>query len=330
MCDNCRHPKEHIDVSTEFAKALEIVQIADGKVAINHIVNIIRGTPAPEVRAYRHDVIDLFGFGEEKDEIFWKSVLRLALVENFIEKNIELYGLLKLTRKGEDFLAAPRKVLMPVDTVFQKVNDHDFEHVLLEAVHDEELFMLLKELQRQVGKEKGLPPYVIFQESTLEEMATKYPITETELENIPGVGKNKARKFGSRFVELIADYVKKHNVDRPEDLVVKSVVNKSSKTVAIIQNIDKKTQLDDIAKSLNMSLSELLDEMENIVYTGTRFDLSHYVYELIDDDVEEEIFDYYKGTEESNLDAAVDEFDGDFSHDEMQLFRIHFISELAN
>lgn len=330
MCDNCRHPKEHVDVSADFVKALEIVRYADGKVGMNHIVNIIKGNAAPEVRAYRHDKIELFGFGEDKEDIFWKSVLRLALVEDYIEKNIELYGLLKLTRKGEDFLANPTKVEMPVDTEYDKVSDHEFENVQLEAVHDEVLFAQLKDLQRQVGKEKGLPPYVIFQESTLEEMATKYPITSEELEHIPGVGKNKARKFGSRFVELISDYVEKNDIDRPEDLVVKSVVNKSSKKIAIIQNIDKKTQLDDIAKSLNISLGELLDEMENIVYTGTRFDLSHYVYELIDDDVEEEIFDYYRGTQESDLDAAVDEFDGDFSHEEMQLFRIHFISEVAN
>jgi len=330
MCDNCRHPKEHIDVTQDFSNALEIISETDGKVGINHIANIIIGNAAPEVRAYRHEKLPLFGCGEGREPIFWKSVIRLALVEDFIEKNIELYGLLKITRKGEDYLNDPTPVSMPVDTEYEKVSDHEFENVQTEAVHDEVLFALLKDLQRQVAKEKDLPPYVIFQETTLEEMATRYPITIEEMENIPGVGKNKARKFGQRFVEAIAEYVEKNDIERPEDLVVKSVVNKSSKKVAIIQNIDKKTQLDDIAKSLNISLTELLSEMENIVYTGTRFDLSHYVYELIDEEVEEEIFDYYKGTEESNLDAAVDEFDGDFTHDEMQLFRIHFISELAN
>jgi ATP-dependent DNA helicase RecQ len=330
MCDNCRHPKEHVDVTKVFAKALEIIKLSHGKVAIKHVVDVIIGKASPEVRAYKHDQIDLFGYGSDKDPIFWKSILRLALVDNFIEKNIELYGLLKITAKGEKFLDKPVKMMMPVDTEYDKVSDHDFEHVLLEAVHDEELFGQLKDLQRQVGKEKGLPPYVIFQESSLEEMATKFPITAEEFQNIPGVGKNKARKFGNRFIELIASYVETNNIERPDDLVVKSVVNKSSKKIAIIQNIDKKTQLDDIAKSLNMTLSELLDEMENIVYTGTRFDLTPYVFELIDDDVVEEIFDYYRGTEESDLDADVKAFEGDFSHDEMQLFRIHFISELAN
>lgn len=330
MCDNCRHPKKLEEVTDDFKRALEVVQLTDGKVAINHIVDIILGNPSPEVRAYRHDSIDLFGFGEGKEEIFWKSIIRLALVEDFVEKNIELYGLLKITRKGEDYLAAPTKVEMPVDTEYEKISDYDFENVQIEAVHDEQLFALLKDLQRQVAKEKGLPPYVIFQESTLEEMATRYPITPDEMENIPGVGKNKARKFGHRFIELISEYVEKNNIDRPDDLVVKSVVNKSSKKIAIIQNIDKKTQLEDIAKSLNISINELLDEMENIVYTGTRLDLQYYVDELIDEEVEEEIFDYYKGTEESNLDADVDEFEGDFTHEEMQLFRIHFISELAN
>ena len=219
---------------------------------------------------------------------------------------------------------------MPVDTEFESVNDSDFENVQLETLHDEDLYQKLKTLQREVAKQKNLPPYVIFQESSLEDMATKYPITMEEMENISGVGKNKALKFGKPFIELIGIYVEENNIDRPEDLVLKTVANKSGKKIAIIQNIDKKLSIDDIARSLAFNVQELLDEMERIVYSGTKLDFTYYIEELIDDDVKEEIFDYFRSTEDNDLDAAVNEFDGDFTHDEMQLFRIQFISEVAN
>ena len=193
-----------------------------------------------------------------------------------------------------------------------------------------ELYNKLKELQRKVAREKGLPPYVIFQETSLEDMATKYPVTIEELSNISGVGKNKAKKFGKPFVELIEDYVEENDIDRPSDFVVKTVANKSGRKIAIIKNIDAKMALEDIANSIGCSVTELLDEIETIVYSGMKLNLGYYIDEIIDDEVKEEIFDYYKSTDDNDLDLAVDEFDEEFTPEEMQLFRIQFVSEVAN
>ncbi len=330
MCDNCRHPKTMIDVSEQFVQMLEVVKATDGRVDIKHIVNILIGKASNDVKAHKHTELPQFGIGKNKDEMFWKSTVRLALLNNLLEKNIEKYGLISVLDKGLEFLKNPRKVLMPVDTEFESVNDSDFENVQMESLHDEELYEKLKELQREVARKKNLPPYVIFQESSLEDMATKYPTTMDEMENISGVGKNKALKFGQPFIELIAEYVEENDIERPDDLVLKTVANKSGKKISIIQNIDKKLSIDDIARSQAFTVKELLDEMESIVYSGTKLDFSYYIEELIDDDVKEEIFDYFRGTEDNDLDAAVNEFEGDFTHDEMQLFRIQFISEVAN
>ncbi len=330
MCDNCRHPKKMIDASEQFVSMLQVVKATDGKVDLKHIVNILRGKASNDVKAYKHNELPQFGIGKDKDEMFWKSTVRLGLLNNLVEKNIEKYGLISILDKGLNFLKSPVKVEMPVDTEFESVNDVDFENVQLETLHDEELYRQLKELQREVARQKNLPPYVIFQESSLEDMATKFPITIEEMENISGVGKNKAAKFGKPFIQLIEQYVEENDIDRPDDMVLKTVANKSGKKIAIIQNIDKKLSIEDIARSLAFSVQELLDEMESIVYSGTKLDFSYYIEELIDEDVKEEIFDYFRGTEDNDLDAAVNEFEGDFTHDEMQLFRIQFISEVAN
>ncbi|MBI1306494.1 MAG: DNA helicase RecQ [Bacteroidetes bacterium] len=330
MCDNCRHPKKMHDVSKEFVQMLKVVDKTDGKVDMDHVVEILTGTASNDVKAYKHNAWEEFGIGKEHDPVFWKSAIRLGLLENLIDKNIEQYGLLSTTQKGKDFLGKPTKISMPVDTEFENVDDEKFESVEIEAVYDEELYIKLKELQREVAARKNLPPYVIFQETSLEDMATKYPITMEELENISGVGKNKAQKYGKPFLELIENYVEENDIDRPQDLVLKTVANKSGRKIAIIQNIDKKLSLLDIARSQGLELQELLNEIENIVYAGTKLDLSYYIDELIDEEVKDEIFEYFRSNEDNNLDLAVEEFDGDFTHDEMQLFRIQFISEVAN
>jgi len=330
MCDNCRHPKKMVDVSDSFVTMLQTIKATDGKVDIKHIVNILRGKASNDVKARKHTELPQFGAGKDKDVVFWKSVIRVALLNDLLEKNIEKYGLISILPKGEEFLTKPRKVEMPIDTEFENVTEEEFERVEVESLHDEELFLQLKELQREVARQKNLPPYVIFQESSLEDMATKYPITLEEMENISGVGKNKAKKFGKPFVELIEQYVEDNDIDRPEDMVIKTVANKSGKKIAIIQNIDKKLSIEDIARSLAVTVEDLLDEIENIVYSGTKLDFSYYIEEIIDDEVKDEIFDYFREAEDNDLDAAVEEFDGDFTHDEMQLFRIQFISEVAN
>ncbi len=330
MCDNCRHPKKLEVVTDQAVNALKVVELTDGKVAIDHVVNVLAGKSTVETKAYEHDRSPLFGIGKNKPDVFWKSVVRMHLLEDRISKNIESYGLLSITEKGINFIASPSEIKMAVDTEYEYVKDDEIDNVQIESMHDEELYGMLKELQRDVARKMNLPPYVIFQESSLEDMATKFPISLDELENISGVGKNKAKKYGKPFIELIENYVEENDIERPDDLILKSVVNKSGKKISIIQNIDKKVNLDDIAKSNGMSLSDLLNEIENIVYSGTKLDILPYVDELIDEEVQDEIFDYFRNTEDNDLDAAVDEFDGEFSHDEMQLFRIHFISEVAN
>ncbi len=330
MCDNCRHPKGKQEVSSSMKLVLETIRATDGKVAIQHIIDIVSGDANPDVKAYEHHKLPFFGMGKQKESNFWKTIVRQGMVRNLIIKNIELYGLLSLSASGERYINEPYSIEIAEDQVFEKVSDEDFEQVEIENIYDEELYALLKDLQRTVAKQMNLPPYVIFQETALEEMATKYPINLNELENVGGVGKNKAKKFGQPFVDLISQYVEENDIERPEEMVLKTIANKSGKKVLLIQNIDKKMGLDVIAKSQGMNYQELLDDLENIVYSGTKLDLYYEIEELMDEDVVEEIFEYYRSHESNSLDDAVRAFDGDFTHEEMQLLRIQFISEVAN
>ena len=330
MCDNCRHPRESQEVSAELVQALKVIEQTSGKVGIKHIIEILIGKASQEVKAYRHNEMDLFGVGKEQGPNFWKTLIRYAQVNNLIIKNIELYGLLSISPQGLAYLSNPSKVEIAQDKEFEAVSDEDFDKIQVEAVHDEKLFAQLKQLQKEVAKEMGLPPYVIFQETSLEDMAFKYPITIDELENISGVGKNKAKKFGKPFVELIARYVEENDIERPDDLVLKSVANKSVKKIHIIQNIDKKVTLEDIAKGQGMDFQEFLDELEAIVYSGTKVDLLYYIDEILDEEGQDEIYDYFRSTETNSIDDAVNEFEGEFTHDEMKIFQIQFMSDVAN
>ncbi len=330
MCDNCRHPKTMHEVTQELSDVLEAVKETAGKVNQEHIIDLIRGENSDEVKAYRHDKIESFGVGKDKDVNFWKSVVRLALLENYIQKNIENYGLLSITDLGEKYLKNPKSHKLAADQEFEKVSDEDFEQFQIENVYDEELFMRLKELQKQVAKAENLPPYVIFQETSLEEMATKYPITIEEIENIQGVGKNKAKKFGAPFVEVIAAYVEENEIERPQDMVLKTVANRSGKKIQIIQNIDKKADLEDLCISLGMSFDELLNELENIVYSGTKINIKYFIDELMDENIQADIYEHFRKSQIDDVDAAVKAFDGDFTHEELGLMRIQFISDVAN
>ena len=330
LCDNCRHPKEKEDVTHELTQLLTVVGQTGGMVRTRHIVNILVGKAIPEVKAYKHHELPFFGLGKKRQDIFWKSLLRYAVLHGWALKNIEKYGLISITEEGKKFVKQPIDSQLAIDTEFEKVSEEDFENSKIESIHDENLFEILKEVQREVARSKGLPPYVIFQESALEDMATKYPINLSEMENINGVGKNKAKKFGDQFIEVIAKYVKENDIERPEDILLKSVVNKSIKKIHIIQNIDKKLPVEDIAKSVNLTMNELLNEMENIVYSGTKLDLYYYIDELMDEEVCDEIFDYFKESEDNSLDLAYEEFDEEFSHDELHIMRIQFISDVAN
>lgn len=318
------------EVTQELSDVLEAVKETAGKVNQEHIIDLIRGENSDEVKAYRHDKIESFGVGKDKDVNFWKSVVRLALLENYIQKNIENYGLLSITDLGEKYLKNPKSHKLAADQEFEKVSDEDFEQFQIENVYDEELFMRLKELQKQVAKAENLPPYVIFQETSLEEMATKYPITIEEIENIQGVGKNKAKKFGAPFVEVIAAYVEENEIERPQDMVLKTVANRSGKKIQIIQNIDKKADLEDLCISLGMSFDELLNELENIVYSGTKINIKYFIDELMDENIQADIYEHFRKSQIDDVDAAVKAFDGDFTHEELGLMRIQFISDVAN
>lgn len=330
MCDNCRHPREANDATKELVMALKTIEHSDGKVGLQHIVNILTGKASPEVKAYKHNGFELFGKGKENGPNYWKTLIRFGQINNLIIKNIDLYGLLSISEEGLAYLKKPTKVAIAPDREFDAVNDEDFEKIQLEAVFDQELYAKLKKLQKEVAKDMGLPPYVIFQQPSLEDMAFKYPMTMAEMENISGVGKNKAKKFGKSFIELISVYVTENNIERPDDLVLKSVVNKSAKKIHIIQNIDKKVPLEDIAKGQGMDYQELLEELEAIVFSGTQVDLLYYIDEIIDDEGREDIYDYYKSDDTGSIDAAVDAYDGEFTHEEMKIFQIQFMSDVAN
>ncbi len=330
MCDNCRHPKEKFDVSSELSKMLDLILKIGTDFNIKHITDIVLGVKSKEVTDYEHHKLDSFGMGAYKDSKFWKSVIRLGIVDGLIIKDIERYGLLSVSDKGLEYIKNPSPVEIAMDQDFERINEEDFESASASAVFDDRLFKDLKDLTRKVAKQKNVPPYIVFQDTSLEDMATKYPITLEELENIIGVGKNKALKFGKPFIEYIAQYVEANDIDRPQDFVVKSIVNKSGKKVAIIQNIDKKVPLSDIARSNGMNLEDFYKELEQIVFSGTKLNLKYAINDILDDDRQDEIFEYFRGSDSENIEDAFKEFDGEYSMEELQLMKIQFISELAN
>jgi ATP-dependent DNA helicase RecQ len=329
MCDNCRHPKVKIDAKAESVLALNTINAVKGKYVLNHIVDVLIGKKTHEVTLSGHEKLEYFGKGKTQDENFWKSLIRVLLLNGFISKNIENYGLLSVNERGEAFIKKPTKIEVALDQKFEKVTDEDEKDVEVENVYDEVLFALLKELTKTVGKQQNLPPYVIFQEPSLEEMASKYPTTIDELAKITGVNKGKANKFGKPYIELIEKYVKENDIEKLDEMVMKSVVNKSAKKIAIITNIDKKVNLPDIARSQGLKMDELLIEMENIILSGTKLNLKNYINDIADEDLQDEVMDYFRGAQDDNLDAAVNEFSSDFSKEEVQLFRLYFIAEYA-
>jgi ATP-dependent DNA helicase RecQ len=331
MCDNCAHPKPKKDVSNELTQILKIFSALKGEFSLSHVVNFVIGNKTDaNIKSYNHDKHELFGVGKGQDKLFWKSVVRLALVSGFLNKNIERYGLLSINDQGSDFIKKPFFMDMAVDVEFDHVNDEDFDSFRLESVCDEILFLGLKDLRKQVAHKLGLPPYVVFQDPSLEDMAMKYPITKEELANINGVGKNKALKFGAEFVQYIDNYVRDNEIERPIEVVLKGNSEKSAKRVNIILNIDKKVDLPVIATQLGISFDELLEELQQIVNSGTKLNIRYFLDQFLDEDLQDEVIEYFKTTEEENIDAAVENFDGEFSHEELKLMHLQFISDVAN
>lgn len=331
MCDNCSHPKPKRDISAELKLLLECMVELRGEFSLTHLVNFIVGNGADSaVKQYGHHLLKLFGCGKELDKLFWKSAVRLALVNGYLNKNIEKYGLLSINQDGEKYIKNPTPIEMAVDVEFDAVSDEDFDSFRLESVCDDLLFAELKDLRKKVAHEMGLPPYVVFQDPSLEDMAIKYPINLEELSNINGVGKNKALKFGQAFVDHISKYIEIHEIDRPVDVVLKGNSEKSAKRVNIILNIDKKVDLPDIASQLKISFGELLDELQLIVHSGTKLNIRYFLEQFIDDDLMDEIIDYFRTQEIDNIDLAVNHFDGEFSFEELKLVHLQFLSDVGN
>lgn len=330
MCDNCRHPKQKEDAKDAALLALRLIQKVNEKHVLKHIVDVLIGNKTHEVTLNDHQELEFFGKGKDRDDNYWKSVIRVLLLQSYITKNIENYGLLSISPKGEAFIKKPVKFEIAIDQKYDKITDSDDDgNVETENVYDEVLFGMLRDLTRKVGKQMNLPPYVIFQEPSLEEMAFKFPITMDELSKVSGVNKGKAMKYGKPFIELIAKYVEENNIERSEDVVVKSVVNKSAKKIAIITNIDKKQSLEDIARSNGISMQELLNEIQNIVLSGTKLNLKSYVNDVADEEIQEEVMDFFKKSQKDSLEEALTEYGNEFSKEDLQLMRIHFISEVA-
>jgi len=330
MCDNCANPKPKQEVTQELVSMLKAIATLKSELGMNHLVNYFVGKRIDSIRDYGHDLLSTFGFGKDRDKLYWKSLMRLALVHGYIHKNIEKYGLMSLSEEGEAYIQSPIYHEMAVDVEFENVSDEDFENFKAESVCDEELFNHLKDLRRKVAKDMSLPPYVIFQDPSLEDMATKYPMNIEELGNINGVGKNKAQKFGEPFVAYISAFVKEHQIERPQDIVLKGSSERSAKRVNIILNIDKKVDLPDIAKQLGISFDELLHELEQIVNSGTKLNLRYFLDQFLEEELQAEVLAYFKTTDEADIDAAVAYFDGDFNQEELELMHIQFLSDVGN
>jgi len=287
-----------------------------------------------QVKNYKHDLLEVFGSGFEEGVKFWNAIIRQGILAGFLSKDIDHYGLLKITPAGQSFLENPGSFTVVPDADFgdtESDDDDEFSGSGQASAADEKLFEMLKNLRKTVAKQKNVPPFVVFQDPSLEEMATNYPITQDELKNITGVGAGKATKFGKPFIDLICQYVEDNGIERPMDLVVKSVVNKSGLKVYIIQNIDRKISLEDMAGSKGISLSELIGEIESIVASGTRIDIQYYINEVIDQDRQDEVYDYFNSAETDSVEDAIQELGEDeYTQDEIRLMRIKFMSEMAN
>jgi ATP-dependent DNA helicase RecQ len=330
-CDNCLHPKAQFEGNEAVVSVLETILAVKEKFKADHIANILSGKVTSAIKSYKHHKIEYFGIGEDKDEKFWNMVIRQALIAKFLTKDIENYGLLKLTPKGMEFLENPTSFMLAEDHDYADTTDEENAFGARTAAVDEELFSILKDLRKKLSKIKDVPPFVIFQDPSLEDMAIQYPITIDELQNISGVGAGKAQRYGEEFIEIIKKYVEEKEIIRPLDMVVKSVVNKSGIKVYIIQSIDMKRPLEDIAEAKGLEMAELVSEIEAIVNSGTRINLDYYIDSTIDEERQHDIYSYFMEEAESDsLEAAIKELGNEFEEEEIRLVRIKFLSEMGN
>jgi len=330
-CDNCLHPKKQIEVQDLLLLIMETISLLKERFKTDYIINVLRGVETEDIKSYHHDEIEQFGTAQDEDVSFLEAIIRQAMLAGFIEKDIENYGLLKITPKGKKYMASPTSFLIVKNTDFEE----DEEEVPMRgggtSAVDPALYSMLVDLRKKLSKQYGLPPYVIFQDLSLEAMATTYPISIDELQNVPGVGAGKAKRYGDPFVALIKRHVTENEIERPEDLRVRMVPNKSKLKVSIIQAIDRKVALDDLAESKGLDFDELLDEVESIVYSGTKINIDYFLHEIMDDDHINAIVEYFREADSDDLADAMEELgEEDFTEEEVRLVRIKFLSEMGN
>lgn len=330
-CDNCLHPKAQFEGSESVVSVLETVLAVKEKFKADHIANILAGKVTSAIKSYKHHKLEFFGIGEDKDEKYWNMVIRQALIAKLLAKDIENYGLLKVTPKGLEFIEKPSSFMLAEDHDYADTSDEENAFGARTAAVDEELFSILKDLRKKIAKQKDIPPFVIFQDPSLEDMAIQYPVTLDELQNISGVGAGKAQRYGKEFVDIIKKYVEEKEIIRPLDMVVKSVVNKSGIKVYIIQSIDMKRPFEDIAEAKGLEMDELISEVEAIVNSGTRINLDYYINMVIDEERQHDIYSYFREEAESDsLADAIKELGNEFEEEEIRLMRIKFLSEMGN
>ena len=329
-CDNCLNPKKQVEAKDQLCAVLETIIALKEKFKAEYVIDVLLGKETSQILSYQHEDLEVFGSGQGEDERTWNAVIRQALITGYIGKDIENYGLLKVTKAGHAFLKNPVSFKIVKDVDFDEVEEEVPMKGGASCAVDPELYSILKDLRKKIAKRLELPPYVIFQDPSLEAMATTYPITIEELQNIPGVGAGKAKRYGEEFVKVIKAHVEENEIERPEDLRVRTVANKSKLKVSIIQAIDRKIALDELAESKGLEFGELLDEIEAIVYSGTKINIDYFLHEIMDDEHIDDIFDYFKESESDSLEDAIEEFGMEYSEEEIRLIRIKFLSEMGN
>ncbi len=335
-CDNCLNPKIRVEAKELLITVLEAIHVLKEKHKADYLINFLLGNETPDIETYQHNELEEFGSGSDEESSTWESVIRQALLDNYLKKEIENYGILKITKKGKDFLKSPVSFkITKIDENEDDLEDLDSEDMAMSSAGgsfgaaDPALFSMMKDLRKKLAKKLNVPPYVIFQPASLEAMATTYPITMEELQNIPGVGAGKAKRYGQEFLDLIKKHVEENEITRPEDLRVKTVANKSKLKVSIVQAIDRKVALDDLAESKGIDFNEMLSEVEAIVYSGTKININYFLEEVMERDVIDDIFEYFRESETDSIEDAVEELQ-DYTETEIRLVRIKFISEMAN
>lgn len=329
-CDNCLNPKKQVEAKDQLCAVLETIIALKEKFKAEYVIDVLLGKETSQILSYQHEDLEVFGSGQGEDDRTWNAVIRQALIAGYIGKDIENYGLLKVTKAGHAFLKNPVSFKIVKDVDFDEVEEEVPMKGGASCAVDPELYSILKDLRKKIAKRLELPPYVIFQDPSLEAMATTYPITIEELQNIPGVGAGKAKRYGEEFVKVIKAHVEENEIERPEDLRVRTVANKSKLKVSIIQAIDRKIALDELAESKGLEFGELLDEIEAIVYSGTKINIDYFLHEIMDDEHIDDIFDYFKESESDSLEDAIEEFGMEYSEEEIRLIRIKFLSEMGN